>query len=83
MVLARRPRYGYMGNEGTAPKGVLYHITTFIFIPRNAVVYLAEDLHWNEDLVSEVVAVMKDFTGRQRIKAGYSYMQGSPTLGIA
>ena len=48
-----------------------------------AVVYLAEDLHWNEDLVSEVVAVMKDFTGRQRIKAGYSYTQGSPTLGYA
>ena len=54
-----------------------------MFIPRNAVVYLAEDLHWNEDLVSEVVAVMKDFTGRQRIKAGYSYKQGSPTLGYA
>lgn len=63
--------------------GVLYHITTFVFIPCNAVVYLAEDLVWSEELVSEVVAVMKDFTGRHRIKAGYSYMQGSPTLGYA
>ena len=73
-----------MGNEGTAPKGVLYHITTFIFIPRNAVVYLAEDLDWDEELVSEVVAAMKDFTGHQRrIKAGYSHMAGSPVLGFA
>ena len=72
-----------MGNEGTAPKGVLDHITTFIFIHRTAVVYLAEDLHWNEDLVSEVVAAMQDFTGHQRIKAGYSHMAGSPTLGYA
>ena len=72
-----------MGNEGTAPKGVLYHITTFIFIPRNAVVYLAEDLHWREDLVSEVVVAIKEFTGHQRVKAGYSYMAGSPTLGYA
>ena len=47
------------------------------------VVYLAEDLDWNEELVSEVVAAMKDVTGRQRINAGYSYMQGSPTLGYA
>ena len=51
--------------------------------PRNAVVYLAEDLDWNEELVSEVVAAMKDFTGHQRIKAGYSHMAGSPTLGYA
>ena len=56
---------------------------TTTFIPRNAVVYLAEDLDWNEELVSKVVAAMKDVTGRQRIKAGYSYMQGSPTLGYA
>ena len=54
-----------------------------IFIPRNAVVYLAEDLDWNEELVSEVVAAMKDFTGHQRIKAGYSHMAGSPVLGVA
>ena len=80
---ATPPRCGCMGNEGTAPKGVLYHITTFIFIPRNAVVYLAEDLHWREDLVSEVVVAIKEFTGHQRVKAGYSYMAGSPTLGYA
>ena len=54
-----------------------------MFIPRNAVVYLAEDLDWNEELVSEVVAAMKDFTGHQRIKAGYSHMAGSPVLGFA
>ena len=65
------------------PRGFCITLRTTAFIPRNAVVYLAEDLVWSEELVSEVVAVMKDFTGRQRIKAGYSYMQGSPTLGYA
>ena len=65
------------------PRRFCITLQTTAFIPRNAVVYLAEDLVWSEELVSEVVAVMKDFTGRQRIKAGYSYMQGSPTLGYA
>ena len=53
------------------------------FIPRSPVVYLAEDLFWSEELVNEVVAAMKDVTGRQRIKAGYSHMAGSPVLGVA
>ena len=65
------------------PRRFCITLRTTAFIPRNAVVYLSEDLHWDEELVSEVFAVMKDFTGRQRIKAGYSYMQGSPTLGYA
>ena len=65
------------------PRRFCITLRTTAFTPRNAVVYLAEDLDWNEELVSEVVAAMKDVTGRQRIKAGYSYMQGSPTLGYA
>ena len=65
------------------PRRFCITLRTPAFIPRNAVVYLAEDLVWSEEVVSEVVAVMKDFTGRHRIKAGYSYMQGSPTLGYA
>ena len=66
------------------PRRFCITLRTTAFTPRNAVVYLAEDLVWSEELVSEVVAVMKDFTGRrQRIKAGYSYEQGSPTLGYA
>ena len=46
------------------------------------VVYLAEDLHWREDLISGIVAAMKEFTGH-RVKAGYSNMAGSPILGYA
>ena len=65
------------------PRRFCITLRTIAFIPRNAVVYLAEDLHWNGDMVSEVVAAMQDFTGHQRIKAGYSYMQGSPILGYA
>ena len=65
------------------PRGFCITLRTAVFIPRNAVVYLAEDLVWSEELVSEVVAAMKDFTGCQRVRAGYSYMQGSPTLGYA
>ena len=64
------------------PRGLVSHHNIRLY-RRNAVVYLSEDLHWDEELVSEVVAAMKDFTGRQRIKAGYSYKQGSPTLGYA
>ena len=65
------------------PRRFCITLRTPAFIPRNAVVYLAEDLDWNEELVSEVVAAMKDFTGHQRIKAGYSHMAGSPVLGFA
>ena len=66
------------------PRGFCITSQSTTFIPRNAVVYLAEDLDWDEELVSEVVAAMKDFTGHQRrIKAGYSHMAGSPVLGFA
>ena len=65
------------------PGGFCITLRTAAFIPRNAVVPLAEDLVWSEELVSEVVAAIKDFTGCKRVKAGYSYMQGSPTLGYA
>ena len=65
------------------PRRFCITLRTTAFTPRNAVVYLAEDLDWNEELVSEVVAAMKDFTGHQRIKAGYSHMAGSPVLGFA
>ena len=65
------------------PRGSCITSQTTTSIPRNAVVYLAEDLEWNEELVSEVVAAMKDFTGHRRVKAGYSHMAGSPTLGYA
>ena len=65
------------------PRRFCITLRTTAFIPRNAVVYLAEDLEWNEELVSEVVAAMKDFTGHRRVKAGYSHMAGSPTLGYA
>ena len=65
------------------PRRFCITLRTPAFIPRNAVVYLAEDLDWNEELASEVAAAMKDFTGHQRIKAGYSHMAGSPVLGFA
>ena len=48
----------------------------------NQVVYLGEDLHFEGEIVSEVVAAIKDFTGRHRVKAGLSQMVGSPTLAL-
>ena len=46
------------------------------------VVYLAEDLLPEEELVREVIVAIKDFTGQQRVKKGYSCMVGSPTLAL-
>ena len=79
--MGRRVEYGNAKHRG----GVLHSVAAArqSFALLFTVVYLAEDLYWDEELVSEVVAAMQDFTGHQRIKAGYSYMQGSPILGYA
>ena len=39
-------------------------------------------MHFEEELLSEVILAIKDFTGSEQVKAGLSHMAGSPVLGL-
>ena len=45
------------------------------------VVYLGEDLHFEEEMVRDVITAIKDFCGDQGVRAGFSSVAGSPIIG--
>ena len=71
-----------LGNEKTRTRQSFLSGPQKIDLLHPLVVYLAEDLLPEEELVREVIVCMKDFTGQQRVKAGLSQMVGSPTLAL-
>ena len=71
-----------LGNEKTRTRQSFLSGPQKIDLLHPLVVYLAEDLLPEEELVREVIVAIKDFTGQQRVKKGYSCMVGSPTLAL-
>ena len=55
--------------------------TVLLMLSPSVVVYLADDVRWDEEIVSDVVRCMKDFCGEQRVRAGLSSVAGSPIIG--